>query len=323
MVSRRQFLLGAAATGLLASCGVSAKKNTKDEALVLRAKVGAYINNPTQESNPISADDITTFESRLGRQFNVVNYFFAWGSNFQAAVNSTVPRRDLMISWQPQGSDLTKIVAGKYDPYIAQYAVAAKSYGSVVYLRFAAEMNGDGNNYSAGSGGPPPATFVLAWHRIHGIFQTVGATNVRFVWCINETDIPATTTNKAENYWPGDNYVDIVGFDGYNWGSAKPAAGDGTWRTFNQIVETPYQRLATLSKRPIWICEFGCAEASSSDPAGVSKGGWFQDMFATKLYPRLEGLVYFSENEVALKRDWRINSSVGAITGWRTGWLSA
>jgi hypothetical protein len=127
-----------------------------------------------------------------------------------------------------------------------------------------------------------------------------------------------------EDYWPGDQYVDIAAFDAYNWSSQQPARGDGAWRSFDQIVAAPYARITQFTTRPIWLGEFGTSEAVAGvDPGGANKGEWFRQMFATTSYPRLTGIVYFSENDTRdTQRDWRLDSSAAALSGFRQGWAT-
>ena len=219
-VSRRQFLLGTSSAALVA--GVSACSSsspsatagaTKDSdpttttgprALVDRAKIGCYVHQTGIQANPVPPATLSTFESTLGKRFDIIHYFFAWGAPFGAALNPNVPTRNLMISWNPSGADITQILKATYDGYVAEYARAAKSYGEVVYIRFAAEMNGNWNSYSAAApGGPTAPEFVLAWHRIVGIFRAVHADNVKFVWCPTEVDSPNIAGNHLADYWPG------------------------------------------------------------------------------------------------------------------------
>jgi beta-mannanase len=286
-------------------------------------KVGCYLQGPNGE-NPVPSSYLDLFELQLGKRFDVIHYFIGWNAPFDAALNGNVPERDLMISWAPPGSAISEILKAKWDPYIADYARAIKTYHHPVYIRFAAEMNGVWNSYSAGSsGGPSAKEYILAWHRVVGIFRAVHADNASFIWCPTEVDTPDIKGNHLEDYWPGSHYVDILGFDAYNWSVGGDIEGGGGWRAFDQMCATGYSRVAALdSSLPIWLCETGCTEAVLGDPPGVSKGAWFTDMFRSRWYPRLTGLIYFSSDDATLGRDWRINTSEEAVAGWKRGWLS-
>jgi hypothetical protein len=343
-LSRRDFLIGATVLAGAAACGAVATEGggktktakavieattTTAAALVVskplvgRVKIGLYLNEGSGQSNLIAPATLGAFEATLGKQFDVVHYFVGWNVPFNTLLNANVPKRDLMISWDPPGNVISEIVAGSQDAYLTLFARAAKAYGHPVYLRFAAEMNGDWNSYSSAGGGPSAATFVLAWHRVVGIFKAVKATNVKFIWCPSEVDSPNVAGNHLEEYWPGATYVDLLGFDAYNWGTGGHLRGSGGWRSFDTMCATPYARVGKLApKLDMWIGETGCPPYATGDPAGVSKGQWFYDMFRSTKYPRLKAVIYFSENDTPLDRDWRINSSPYAAAGWKRGWLS-
>lgn len=352
-ISRRRFLLGAGSVAALAGAAacdspsgsahggastlvhtpkstvVHTPKSTvmhapkSAEPLVDRAKVGCYVQGPNGE-NPVPSSYLDLFELQLGKRFDIVHYFIGWNAPFDVALNGNVPERELMISWAPPGPAISEILKAKFDPYIADYARGVKAYRHPVYIRFAAEMNGDWNSYSAGApGGPSASEYILAWHRVVGIFRAVHAHNVSFIWCPTEVDTPDVAGNHLEEYWPGSRYVDILAFDAYNWSVGGDIEGGGGWRTFDQMCANGYARVAALdSSLPIWLCETGCTEAVPGDPPGVTKGGWFTDMFRSESYPRLTGLIYFSSDDTTLGRDWRINTSTEAVEGWREGWLS-
>lgn len=320
-LSRRTFVLGT--TLLLGGSACGRPGGSTSAPLVDQVRMGCYVHPVNQQANPVSPVTLTDFEHTLGRRFDIIHYFFGWNSSFQDALNANVRKRDLMISWNPDGQVIRAITTGSQDAYITEYAQTAKAYGRVVYLRFAAEMNGEWNSYSAAGGGPPAFVFVTAWRRLIGIFRAVGAHNVKFIWCPNETDYPDLAGNHLEDYWPGASWVDILGFDGYNWSVRLPRRGTGSWRSFDQICASPYARVGALSPSiPIWVCEIGCAESGPGDPPGATKGGWFEAMFRSRGHPRLASVIYFSDDDVALRRDWRINSSPESIAGWRRGWLS-
>ena len=82
-----------------------------------------------------------------------------------------------MISWG--AAKTTDIIAGKYDSYIRATATAIKNLGSPVFLRWFWEM--DGTHFAPEA--VSPAAFKAAWAYIRAIFDSVGTTNVVWVWC--------------------------------------------------------------------------------------------------------------------------------------------
>ena len=73
-------------------------------------------------------------------------------------------------------------------------------------------MNLTGLSRTAGCLGSLGATgYIQAWQHIWTIFQDQGASNVAFVWCPS-----INGASYASAYYPGDAYVDWIGWDGYD-----------------------------------------------------------------------------------------------------------
>ncbi|HET7475297.1 MAG TPA: glycosyl hydrolase [Dermatophilaceae bacterium] len=292
---------------------VSVRPPSTTAPLASRVRLGAYVHLDGQPyRDPVSTADLTTLEDRVGR-LDIVHYFFTWGRQFHEAVSPNLDGRDLMLSMQPDGDLVRQIADGAQDGYLDRFAAQARAFGRPVYLRFGHEMNGEWMAYSAGRpGGPSAAAFVAAWRHLVARFRAAGADNVRFVWSPNESDFPDRSGNRMEDYWPGTDVVDVAGFDAYNWSTRSPRRGDGRDRSFEQIVAGPYRRLGRLTLKPVWLCEFGTVEPG--------KARWLRDMFGSRRFPRLQALIYFSENDQRdVQRDWRLDTSAAAVAAWRDG----
>ena len=88
------------------------------------------------------------------------------------------------------------------------------------------------------------------------------------------TDIYDGTT-PVTSIWPGAGYVDVLGLDGYNWGTG----GVFAWRSFGAIYAIQYARLVALAPTlPVWVCETGSKEPTENDGAPIdpahSKAAW-------------------------------------------------
>jgi beta-mannanase len=166
-------------------------------------------------------------------------------------------------------------------------------------------MNGnwyvwDGYHNGQSSG---PAKYIAAWKHIHNIFNSASATNVKWVWSPNHTSTPDESWNQAVNYYPGDDYVDWIGIDGYNW-------GQGSWQTFAQIFSSAYATFESYGK-PLMISEFACATDES-----YRKADWITDAFSKieNTYSKIRIFVWFNQNK---ERDWRISSSSSASNAFK------
>ncbi|MCP4251359.1 MAG: endoglucanase [bacterium] len=207
--------------------------------------------------------------------------------------------------WHGRGhSYLPDVVAGKYDAFFEAWAAEAKRDGGRVLLRFGFEFNGDWFTWS----GDPPA-FVAAWRRIHAIFARVGADRVEWVWCPNITSVPDKPENRMHLYYPGDEHVDWVGLDGYNWG-----ANHDRWHTWQSFEAIHHEVLDDLAQRypgkPIMICETGSVQASPG-----RKAGWIRDAFAAlEHHPRVQAVVWFHfDKRREGEPNWRIDTSPEAL----------
>ncbi len=140
---------------------------------------------------------------------------------------------------------------------------------------------------------------------MHDLFVQVGATNVVWVWCINVADVPDAPWNHWTNYYPGDDVVDWVGLDAYNWGASSSCC---IWTSFSDLVSSPYQDYA--GKKPMMLPETASAEV------GGDKGAWItamhQDLKTT--YTEIKGVVWFDINK---ETDWRIASSPSALAAYK------
>ena len=249
-------------------------------------------------------EPVFELEIDLGRRLDIVHWFMNWTHEWddklvaQAAQGGRFP----LISWQPHTQDVKDIASGVYDTYIRSWAQGVKAHGDPVYLRPFPEMNGDWLGWNG-----QPEALVAAWQRMHYLFEAEGASNVRWVWSPNVTDWPRTRANRMENYYPGEAYVDVLALDGYNFGNTRDWS---TWRSFDEVFETGYERVTKLGSQPVWIAEIASAES------GGDKGAWIEDMLSSTTFPRIEAIVWFDEQKSA---DWRLRSSDTALHALREG----
>lgn len=305
--------LGGVAAGLLTDPAQAAASVPAPRSVLS----GAYVPDPFWDPTgwPEALD---AYAARTGRRPKIVQWFVQWGdrSPFPATTARYLRSRGQipLVTWEPwnwsagasqPGYRLRRITAGAFDGYVRRFAQQAKAYGGPVYLRFAPEMNGDWNPWSELVNGNRPGDYVRAWKHVRAIFTAVGARNVRWVWT-PIVQYPGST--PLARVFPGDRFTDVVGLDGYNWGSTKPYLG---WQSFAQVFGPSLTAVRALSRRPLWIAEVGCTEA------GGNKAAWVDDMFAAVARDsRISALVWFNANK---ETDWRVNSSPATMTAFQRG----
>lgn len=286
---------------------------------------GAYIPNV-----PWNMAVLTAFEQESGKGISIVHWGKPWMLNGQYLsfrtdeVNAVRAHGSIpMISWGSwqlgQGFNQTDfqlrdIYEGRHDAYIRQWAAAAAAWGHPLFLRFDHEMNGWWQfPWSVQLNGNAAADYVQAWRHVHDIFTQAGATNVTWVWCPNI--VSARTTPLAVLY-PGDDYVDWVALDGYNWGSDR----GNVWQSFAEIVRPTYDQLSALAPtKPIMIAETASSEDGGPLGRPASKAAWISDAFTVQLpqhFPKIKAVLWFNWDDDDPVLDWPIDSSTAASAAW-------
>ncbi len=242
------------------------------------------------------AADIREFGARYGKKPALVMVFVDWGRYARADVMKDIYSEGarVVVTWEPwdaalkQGIDPDGILAGKHDDHINEFARSLQKAGGEVFLRFAHEMNGNWYPWSAGWG---HEKYIAVWRYIHGVFAAAGVDNVRWVFAVNAEDVPAD--NRFVLYYPGDEFVDYIGIDGYNWGATQTWS---RWRSFKDIMDPAYQQAGTISGKPIMISEFG------STGKGGNKAVWIREaMQHIKTMERVRAVVLFNVDK---ETDW-------------------
>jgi len=270
-----------------------------------------------QSGAPASMDPLVALESQLPARMSVVNFYVADSEGFPLSRcesivdHGSIPMVTLEF-WSIEGAGLQAITSGSKDAYLEKFADNAKAFGGEVWLRPFHEMNGNWYPWGGTVNNNSPAELVAAWRHVQTIFAQRGASNVKFAWCVNNDSVPNTAVNSIESYWPGDAYVDYVALDGYNWGTTQ-AWSD--WRSFSSVFGDSYQRVASLTSKPMFIAETACAEQ------GGSKSAWITDMYkqiAAK-YTRISGVCWFNTNKEC---DWRVESSAASLDSYRAAMVA-
>jgi hypothetical protein len=290
-------------------------------------------------------ETINRFESNAGKRLSILRWGQPWYwsgkagypgigdghfQKFEATYFEKVRQRGTipMIDWNSWdllnqnkvNSDfqLADIIEGKFDAYITQWARDAAAWGKPFFLRFNHEMNGDWFPWSEQVNGNQKGEYVRAWRHVHDIFEKEGAANVTWVWAMNVVYISNPESLNLKNYYPGDNYVDWVAIDGYNWGD-NPERKD-VWKSFSQVFGESYNLLLQLApSKPIMIAEFASREGH-----GGSKADWLTDALKTQIptkFPKIKAIVYFNMNHDGM--DWIIESSSSAQNAFASGIASS
>jgi mannan endo-1,4-beta-mannosidase len=297
--------------------------------------IGAYL--PDAIYDPAV---LVRFSAKIGRAPDFLIWYQGWAEgDFGDEQRDNLRRLDEwgitpVIAWDPfdpagppidqPAYALANIIRGDFDDYIDNWARGLAAYGKPIFLNFGHEMNGNWLPWGIGVNGNQPGEFVAAWRHVHDRFTALGTTNVIWVWTPNEMyeDVPAT----VEEVYPGDDYVDWFGMNGFNWGADihwKSCDCQSAWRTFNEIFANTYDRLVALADKPIMIGEVASSEV------GGDKAAWITDAFLEQIpskYPQIRAVSWFNKVATGLDTiapgvveptttsvDWRVTSSRAAL----------
>ena len=276
--------------------------------------------------NVLGWEDLSRAESELGQTAGVVGVFrdFASHPEFPLAEAQAAADRGsvLLIAWEPweseRGTEVQpdmapdRVLAGDFDPLIDSWAADVAAFGDPLMIRFAPEMNGDWRPWSPGVAGGTSQEYVDMWRYVVDRFRVAGVSNVRWVW--NPYVESGESTPMAQLY-PGDDYVDYVALDGFNWGSAR----EWGWQSYNDIFASSVDRLDAIAPDKPWmIAEVGCAP-------GRAKADWTEELLTRAHADGASAVVWF---EVDKETDWRITSDPKATrvvsdllsnSGWLIG----
>lgn len=168
-----------------------------------------------------------------------------------------------------------QVAAGEFDDQYKKFFLLVKQLDINVVFRTMHEMNG--GRYPWGS---DPVNFQQAWRHVWELSRQVWLTqkNILFDMSVNGWDIPTwepVPHQKAalfyckvsdkkrlncptfEDYYPGNEYVDIMGMSFYNWWKWN---GNYQWLYPNEIINNPQWRTLDRLKaydKPLFVDEVG------------------------------------------------------------------
>lgn len=300
------------------------------------AYCGAFLDFGNSEDK-VTLEAIEKFERMVGKHQAIIASSSFWGElAFPTKNVSLIVRHGAipLIFWSPWDRPyvqenppdrfgLEEILAGKWDAYIDQWALAAKETDTPLLVSWGLEMNGNwfpwsgcwyGGENPGASGVTGPELFKKAYRYVVDRVRAKGALNILWGFHANHYTYPHDGWNRMSRYYPGAEYVDWLGLSVYG----KQFAEDD-WASFRDVMEEGYQEIALLDQeKPIIVAEFGVAEF----PKEGSKAEWLEEAFnlLRDRYSRVRGAVYWHErwpNADGTYSNLRVNSSPEALAAFR------
>lgn len=270
----------------------------------------------TNPGGPLAGKELDRVARLAGEAPQLIQFF----KDFRQAppiteLNAVLSRGAVpILTWEPWAAgggaaqpaySLASIAGGAYDGYLRSWGEALATWGKPVLLRFAHEMNGDWYPWSEAVNGNKAGDYVRAWRHVHTVLTGAGASNVRWVWAPN-TGGPVDITGL----YPGHAFVNVIGLDGYNWGTAGASWGSN-WTSARTLFGPWLDRLRVLAPgKGIIVTE------TASTELGGNKAEWIRDTIAyLDAQPDVTGFVWFDLNK---ETDWRIASSTASSASFKS-----
>lgn len=228
------------------------------------------------------------FETAWGRRSDLVRVFDGWDvpALFTPA-QQTLARegRTLVVSWNSwdrgTGVPWSQVAAGVYDRLVDQRAEEVKQLGTPLLFTFQHEPE-----HWAGTAAGSAGDFCRAYRHVVQRFRALGVTNASYGEVLMAW---SAARGQAEQYWCGDDVVQWLGADGYDWyGCVSP---DGPWRTPSEVFD-PWYRWGTSHGTPLVITEWGTGEDAAVPGRKAAWIGQLDDMVRAR--PAIKGVMIYS-----------------------------
>ncbi len=229
--------------------------------------------------------------------------------------------------------NLQNIIDGKFDNELRQWAKDSKKdfdkTNIPLLVDFAVEPNGNWFSWSGVFNGAGrlddygnisypdgPERYRDAYRHIIDLFKIENVTHITWFFHVDINSMPNEKWNQPRYYYPGDDYIDWIGFSIY--GPQNPT--EDYWELFSEILNDKYESILNISNgKPVAILEFGVTD---NHPLG-SKSEWIDNAFNTILnnsYINFSAISYWNENweeDDNIFANIRIDSSKESIDSFR------
>lgn len=240
-------------------------------------------------------ETITQLETNIGRKIAVSRNYYGFDSvTFPTSddLADAAAGRLSLDSIDTDSAGWTAIASGKKDATIHALAGQLKSFGKPIFIDFGHEPELVGTN---------SADYVAAYRRIVTLMRQDGATNV--IFCVIFLQ-GSWLNGKADLYYPGDDVIDWIGSDGYNW---FPGIPNAPWTDFQKVF-TGLNDWGTKHGKPLLVGEFGCQENPNPQNPTETKPQWIKDAATTLQvqFPSIRMVCYFNSTR---RFGWYVETS--------------
>lgn len=274
---------------------------TPDDGLLFGASVA-------KGTHPSVDAAVSEFEAGVGRKLDVHRWYALWDELPSTPLTTTVQRgRTPLLSVSSKRIDGSKIswaavASGAHDAQIVQHAQAVKALRVPMYVSFQHEPD-----YSPGFG--DAADYRAAFRHYVEVFRAQGVTNAVWTWIVTPTPFSPDAAVSADALYPGDDVVDQIGLDAYNWFGCS-TNGQTAWSSMSRAASA-FRAFGQAHGKELVIAEWGSVE----DPAVPGrKAAWLRDSMATlESWPEVTAVLYFHHHGSC---SWFVDSTPSSLAAF-------
>lgn len=256
-----------------------------------------------------------TDQTEVGKNFAIIRYFGDWevpGSNATTMINN----RLVLISHKPPGAgSWRKIADGTYNKFLDDLGDYYKARNKEVVVILHHEPHDDATNLGKSGEFGTDEEYRAAWRTFVTRIKARGANKVKFGYCA----VGSWATKTPDKLYPGNDLVDVLCHDVYNWGDYK-----GGWDEFAD----DWSKQVSLAKRldkPIIGGEVGVHPSGG----GHSRGQWFRNAAAyikgnADASKYIIGFCYYHvDSHGGSGHMWRFLSNANTFDDGKQGYIDA
>ncbi len=271
-----------------------------------------------------AAADLDALASAAGGRVTFAGTFHDVTENQGVQTRTWSNTRELLAEvWRGKATPFANVVvkasaasiaSGAHDAEIAEWVSHVQQYLDLpefadgpapnVIVAPLQEANGSWTAY-----GCDPGNFKVAFRKFVDEFRRRGIdeTQVRFAFAPNGWTSPGC--GKLADYYPGDAYVDVLAFSGYNFGTCVGNA----WDPVSWVMSGPIAELRAIDPtKPIIVAQTAAPRWAS---CGGDQAQWVRDLFAFLAADRQVAAFVWCNHDK--ETDWRVWDGQTVSPGWK------
>ncbi len=273
-------------------------------------------------SEPYAAA-VQRVETQIGTPMNAARIYHRWEDPFPTDTEKFLKstKRLIVLSIKPIRADGSRIpwaeIANAQDgeplfKELTAWVKDIKRFGRPIYVTLHHEPE-TGDDQASGT----TADYLAAWRQFATLIRERAGPHPRLMWIMTDRSftLPPDSRQAAASWYPGDEFVDAIGVDAFNWFTCRERS-EG-WKSAAELVEPARQFALTHPDKELWITELG----TIGDPERPNRRAkWFAAAAALPRSPgweQLHGVLYFDDvhGSEFPKCDWHLDDTTGAALG--------